>query len=219
MGDPRHPSDEPFDAHAEAAVRERAVLADVEVPLEGLDRQPVLLDSLQQQIMVVDALPAADDLAIAAYWFANRAPALMQICQHLHGGMGVDETYDMPRYFAAVRDLARHLGGPAARAAVPIIETSGKNAELTDEERAFKDEARDYLMNFVSDADRDEMRGNRHGPAYHRIIKQMGADGWMGVGWPKEYGGCLLYTSDAADDLLRVDLGGRRIIKKKKHNT
>ncbi len=28
--------------------------------------------------------------------------------------------------------------------------------------------------------------------------------------------GCLLYTSDAADDLLSVDLGGRRIIKKKK---
>ena len=25
---------------------------------------------------------------------------------------------------------------------------------------------------------------------------------------------CLLYTSDAADDSLRVDLGGRRIIKK-----
>ena len=29
-------------------------------------------------------------------------------------------------------------------------------------------------------------------------------------------GNCLLYTSDAADDLLCVDLGGRRIIKKKK---
>ena len=27
---------------------------------------------------------------------------------------------------------------------------------------------------------------------------------------------CLLYTSDAADDLLCVDLGGRRILKKKK---
>src|SRR5665811_1551579 len=25
---------------------------------------------------------------------------------------------------------------------------------------------------------------------------------------------CLLYTSDAADDLTRVDLGGRRLIKK-----
>ncbi len=29
--------------------------------------------------------------------------------------------------------------------------------------------------------------------------------------------GCLLYTSDAADDLIGVDLGGRRIIKKKKN--
>eukprot|EP00657_Telonema_sp_P-1_P012587 TRINITY_DN9239_c0_g1_i1.p1 TRINITY_DN9239_c0_g1~~TRINITY_DN9239_c0_g1_i1.p1 ORF type:complete len:141 (-),score=33.34 TRINITY_DN9239_c0_g1_i1:5-427(-) len=30
---------------------------------------------------------------------------------------------------------------------------------------------------------------------------------------------CLLYTSDAADDLLCVDLGGRRIIKKKKRKS
>ena len=30
--------------------------------------------------------------------------------------------------------------------------------------------------------------------------------------------GCLLYTSDAADDLLCVDLGGRRILKQKKPN-
>ena len=27
-------------------------------------------------------------------------------------------------------------------------------------------------------------------------------------------GPCLLYTSDAADESVRVDLGGRRIIKK-----
>ena len=30
--------------------------------------------------------------------------------------------------------------------------------------------------------------------------------------------GCLLYTSDAADERSSVDLGGRRIIKKKKQN-
>ena len=29
-------------------------------------------------------------------------------------------------------------------------------------------------------------------------------------------GDCLLYTSDAADERSSVDLGGRRIIKKKK---
>ena len=30
-----------------------------------------------------------------------------------------------------------------------------------------------------------------------------------------EYAGCLLYTSDAADERSSVDLGGRRIIKNK----
>ena len=33
----------------------------------------------------------------------------------------------------------------------------------------------------------------------------------------KLYQFCLLYTSDAADERSSVDLGGRRIIKKKKH--
>ena len=32
----------------------------------------------------------------------------------------------------------------------------------------------------------------------------------------RRIGDCPLYTSDAADDLLCVDLGGRRIIQKKK---
>eukprot|EP01017_Pseudomicrothorax_dubius_P013407 TRINITY_DN1588_c0_g2_i2.p1 TRINITY_DN1588_c0_g2~~TRINITY_DN1588_c0_g2_i2.p1 ORF type:complete len:379 (+),score=103.49 TRINITY_DN1588_c0_g2_i2:36-1172(+) len=43
---------------------------------------------------------------------------------------------------------------------------------------------------------------------------------WSGYGTLNFINGdiysCLLYTSDAADDLLCVDLGGRRIIKKKK---
>ena len=40
-----------------------------------------------------------------------------------------------------------------------------------------------------------------------------------GVGGPRrvrEHYRCLLYTSDAADERSSVDLGGRRIIKKKK---
>ena len=32
-----------------------------------------------------------------------------------------------------------------------------------------------------------------------------------------EHDSCLLYTSDAADDLRCVGLGGRRLIKKKKY--
>ena len=34
----------------------------------------------------------------------------------------------------------------------------------------------------------------------------------------QETGDCLLYTSDAADERSSVDLGGRRIIKKKNKN-
>ena len=30
---------------------------------------------------------------------------------------------------------------------------------------------------------------DRHGETYQRVVRQMGADGWMGVGWPTEYGG------------------------------
>ena len=33
--------------------------------------------------------------------------------------------------------------------------------------------------------------------------------------WVRMTMSCLLYTSDAADDMQCVDLGGRRIIKKK----
>src|SRR5450756_2240554 len=36
------------------------------------------------------------------------------------------------------------------------------------------------------------------------------------LSFPPSDKSCLLYTSDAADDLLCVDLGGRRIIKKNK---
>ena len=37
----------------------------------------------------------------------------------------------------------------------------------------------------------------------------------QGIHFRPHFKTCLLYTSDAADDLLCVDLGGRRIIKTK----
>ena len=134
--------------------------------------------------------PAADDLAVAAQWFCDRAPAALQTCHHLHGGVGVDETYPLASYFSAALDVSRLLGGAdATLAAVPIESSASAVDELTAEQRAFKESVRDYFSTLVADEDRDEMLTDRHGPAYHRIIKQMGSDGWMGVGWPVEYGG------------------------------
>ena len=37
----------------------------------------------------------------------------------------------------------------------------------------------------------------------------------VAIGWSGYFNNCLLYTSDAADERSSVDLGGRRIIKKK----
>ncbi|WP_397545483.1 acyl-CoA dehydrogenase family protein [Saccharopolyspora gloriosae] len=52
-----------------------------------------------------------DDLAVAALWLAEEAPAAMHVCQHLHGGVGLDVTYPMHRHYSLVKDLARALGG------------------------------------------------------------------------------------------------------------
>lgn len=58
---------------------------------------------------------ADEDLDVLAYWLASQAPPAMQICHHLHGGMGMDVTYPMHRYYSSVKDLSRLLGGPAHR--------------------------------------------------------------------------------------------------------
>jgi 3-oxo-4-pregnene-20-carboxyl-CoA dehydrogenase alpha subunit len=56
-----------------------------------------------------------DDLDIAAYWVAAELPAALQTCHHLHGGLGLDVTYPLHRYYAQAKDLARLLGGASAR--------------------------------------------------------------------------------------------------------
>ena len=58
---------------------------------------------------------ADDDLDVLGYWLTSQAPPNMQTCHHLHGGMGMDITYPMNRYYSTVKDLTRLLGGPAHR--------------------------------------------------------------------------------------------------------
>jgi alkylation response protein AidB-like acyl-CoA dehydrogenase len=58
---------------------------------------------------------ADDDLDVLGYWLASQAPPVMQTCHHLHGGMGMDITYPMHRYYSTIKDLTRLLGGPSHR--------------------------------------------------------------------------------------------------------
>ncbi|MFC9892829.1 acyl-CoA dehydrogenase family protein [Nocardia sp. NPDC127579] len=61
--------------------------------------------------------------------------------------------------------------------------------DLTAEQRRLRDELRSYFTGLVTPEEDAEMRINRHGDAYRAVVRRMGADGWLGVGWPKEYGG------------------------------
>ncbi len=61
--------------------------------------------------------------------------------------------------------------------------------ELTDEQKALRDELRSYFENLMTPEERDLLLVERHGEVYRDVVRRMGRDGWMGVGWPKEYGG------------------------------
>lgn len=57
------------------------------------------------------------DLAVAAYWLAEEAMPALHTCHHLHGGVGVDASYALHRYYSTTKDLVRLLGGPEHRLA------------------------------------------------------------------------------------------------------
>ena len=57
-----------------------------------------------------------------------------------------------------------------------------------------------------------DFRPQINGPIYRALLPKAGHQDW--TRWKT----CLLYTSDAADERSSVDLGGRRIIKKKTKN-
>ena len=89
----------------------------------------------------------------------------------------------------------------------------------------------------AEDGIRDLVRSRGLGDVYKRQLQEFGVDqyyfckSWPDRGFTDLYANalnfilgvhpgnntCLLYTSDAADERSSVDLGGRRIIKKKKN--
>ncbi|TQF75096.1 acyl-CoA dehydrogenase [Rhodococcus spelaei] len=61
--------------------------------------------------------------------------------------------------------------------------------DLTPEQKKLQAELREYFAGLISPDEAEAMLTDRHGPEYHEVIRRMGCDGWLGVGWPKEFGG------------------------------
>ena len=51
------------------------------------------------------------DADVAAYWLAEYGPGALRTCHHLHGGLGMDVSYPLPRYSALMTDLVAFVGG------------------------------------------------------------------------------------------------------------
>jgi 3-oxo-4-pregnene-20-carboxyl-CoA dehydrogenase beta subunit len=61
--------------------------------------------------------------------------------------------------------------------------------DLTPAQHALALELREYFRDLLSTSERETMVTERHGETYRGVIRRMGRDGWLGVGWPAEYGG------------------------------
>lgn len=61
--------------------------------------------------------------------------------------------------------------------------------DLTPEQQALRLKVRDYFQNLMQPELKARMRGAEGGDEYRALIRQMGRDGWLALGWPKEFGG------------------------------
>jgi 3-oxocholest-4-en-26-oyl-CoA dehydrogenase alpha subunit len=60
----------------------------------------------------------------------------------------------------------------------------------TEEQQALRQELREYYANLLTPEVEAELSVSHGiGPTVRRITKQMASDGWLGIGWPKQYGG------------------------------
>jgi 3-oxo-4-pregnene-20-carboxyl-CoA dehydrogenase beta subunit len=61
--------------------------------------------------------------------------------------------------------------------------------ELSDVQQALQSDLRGYFADVVTPDEARTMLVERHGPTYRSVVRRMGRDGWLGVGWPESFGG------------------------------
>ncbi len=62
--------------------------------------------------------------------------------------------------------------------------------DYTPDQKALRDKLRAYLDSLMTEALHQELlESEGGGPEYHKAMERLGADGWLGIGWPTEHGG------------------------------
>ena len=61
--------------------------------------------------------------------------------------------------------------------------------DLTPAQLALRAELRAYFAQLMPPAEHAALLTERHGTVYRDVVRRMGRDGWLGVGWPHRFGG------------------------------
>ena len=64
--------------------------------------------------------------------------------------------------------------------------------DLTAEQHSLRKQLRSYYRDLFTPELRAALDAEWHecgGPVFRHVVGRMGGDGWLGIGWPKEYGG------------------------------
>jgi len=61
--------------------------------------------------------------------------------------------------------------------------------DLTEEQHALRARLRAYLAGVLSPGERAILLRERHGVVYRELIRRLGRDGWLGLGFPARFGG------------------------------
>src|SRR5579863_1346115 len=81
--------------------------------------------------------------------------------------------------------------------------------ELTARQAALRVELRAYFAQLMPPAEHAALLTERHGTVYRDVVRRMGRDGWLGVGWPERFGGRgfgPLEQQIFADEAARADV-------------
>ncbi len=63
------------------------------------------------------------------------------------------------------------------------------HCQFTPAQKALRDEIRGYFARLITPDLKEALRVHAATPVYKQVIRQIGQDGYLAVGWPREYGG------------------------------
>jgi alkylation response protein AidB-like acyl-CoA dehydrogenase len=136
----------------------------------------------------------------AAAASAHASPALRQASletHHAFGAIGYAEEHEAPRHFRRVHLDAAALGGwreARREVAAHLLDGGGRplpEYDLGPEGNAFREEVRGWLRAHWPEERRAEYEArDYHDREYHLgFARDLGETGWLGLGWPREFGG------------------------------